>query len=493
MSWFDAPENSRGTIAQLHVKTSRWPVFTHFSLLRRIWEYLGCLISAFSLFEISFTAIFSPGIDLYSYIPFLCFDFLYLIDLYVSTHTAYLSHGVLVYNPRRIRRRIGNVWLSLRIIAAFPIGWIGCLVPRWWVHLILGVPKILRLHRAIEAADTVARSLVYSSWFSMLFPLCLLLVGLIHLFACLFYLTHFFEGSLESWVNVLGWGALTTERQYVVSIYFVMTTIFTAGTGDVTPQTSAERMVVIFIQLIGVIVNAYIVGMMVSFLIDPIGSNFLSSFAGLWSYLKFKRIPEELRSEILNVFQDKWHLYKGSDEPRSVFKFIPETVRDHLKLDITRTCFMKISMMQMATEKLLVAFANVMNPFSACPGEILIKQGETQPILFLFRSGVIQVFINDALFATNNCDTGIGMGELELLVDSPRELTVRAVTYVEGWALHRRDLVMCMTHQMDLRNELLEICKMVFPAFSTQIRNCLQVGRRAHQEAPAERHSEDEG
>jgi hyperpolarization activated cyclic nucleotide-gated potassium channel 2 len=253
-------------------------------------------------------------------------------------------------------------------------------------------------------------------------------------------------------------------------MYFIATTMLTIGAGEVTPGTTSERMLVILIEVIGVMINGYVVGVMVSFLIDPIGSDFLTAFSGLWDYLKFKNIPDSLRSEILNVFQEKWTLYGGAPDPRAVFKFIPETVRDHLKLDITRTCFMKISMMQIATEKLLVAFANVMKPFTACPDEIVITQGEIKPILYLFRSGIIHVYINDSFFAENNCDTGIGIGELELLIDTPREMTVKAVTYVDGWVLSREDLVMTMKHQLELRNELLGICQLVFPDHYKHIR-----------------------
>jgi hypothetical protein len=114
-----------------------------------------------------------------------------------------------------------------------------------------------------------------------------------------------------------------------------------------------------------------------------------------------------------------------------------------------------------------------MKPFTACPGEIMIRKNEFMPMLHLFREGVIRVWLNGSFFTETNCDAGIGMGELELLVDFKREMTVVAVTYVDGWVLTREDLVKAMGHRGALRDELLMICGWVFPAYVRQIKELL--------------------
>jgi hyperpolarization activated cyclic nucleotide-gated potassium channel 2 len=464
----DAPERSIASPTDI----PRY-YFTHFSIWRRIWEYILIVVACIPVFEITFIPLFCPNISFFGYSPFLIFDLLYIIDLYVSTHTAYHSRGLLIASPVRIRRRIGYIPLILRFVGAIPIGWAVCLQGGSW-HLLFALNKLLRVHRGIEAMDTVQHSLVYHSWVAMMFPLWMLLLGSIHILACVFYMT----GLIENAHNYISWIQSLHDNPsklhlYVYSVYFISVTIWTIGSGPFTAPTSSERILLIGIELIGVMINAYCVGSMVSFLIDPMSSNFLTAFSGLWDYLRFKKIPEHLRTEILNVFQAKWTAYGGSSEPKEVFKFMPETVRDHMKLDITRACFRKISMMQIASEPLLVTFANVMKPFTACPGEMLIRQNELMPVLHLFREGVIRLWINGSFFAENNCDAGIGMGELELLVDVRREMTVAAVTYVEGWMLAREDLVKAMVHQEPLRNELLTICRLVFPAYFRQIRAML--------------------
>lgn len=471
---FEAPENSIASLAVENVN-SRWPIFTHFNFWRRVWEYVIFVVSISCLFEITFIPIFVPEITFKQYSPLIILDVLYILDLYVVTHTSYLSHGVVVRSPKRIVKRYGKFAIICHCIGVIPLNWLGCIGGKWWMHVLCSIPRLFRLRRTTESLDTIRGSLVYFSWFSQLFPLMIFLANLIHFFACIFYLAAFFEPTYDCWITNLGWDKLAIPQQYVVSIYFVMTTILTIGFGDLTPQSSSERIVVIFIQLIGVMMNAYMVGTMVSFLIDPIGQRFLTNFSGCSDYMKFKGIPKDVRVQVMHVFQDKWDKYKGSDEPRQVFRHIPETVRNHLKLDIARKCFSVVPPMNLASERLLVGLANVMKPVAYCPGETIIEQDRIDPTLYLFKSGVIQVFLNGVLFATNNCDSGIGFGELELFIDQPRTATVKAVTYVEGWTISRDDLVMGMSHQSDLRTELLQTCKMVFPNYYKQIRRLFNI------------------
>ena len=463
-------EVSLATVREEYMGHSRWPIFTHFSSLRRIWEYMILVVSMTCVFEISFIAIFVPKITITQYSPFLVVDILYIIDFYVVTHTAYIYHGVLVQSPRKITRRYGKMALVCHIIGAIPLGWIGCFTGVWWGHVLFSLNRLLRIRRAIEAVYVIKSSLIYSSWVASLFPLISLLFCMIHFFACLFYLSAFLDrNSAGTWISVLHWDTLSPPQQYVVACYFTMTTIMTIGYGDLTPQTSSERIVVTFIQLTGVMINTLLVGTLVSLLMDPMGNDFIQDFRGMWSYLKFKRIPSELRSQILNIYQEKFRKYKGSAEPSSVFKFIPETVGNHLKIDLTIKCLKEVPGIDIASRQLLFTIANIMRPISYCPGDIVFREGDILPILFLFRSGVIQFYINGELFNTTNCDHGVGIGDIEMLIDRPRHATVKAVTFIEGWTISRNALLMAVSHQLDMRKELINNFKMVFVDYADQI------------------------
>ncbi|OHS93076.1 cation channel family protein [Tritrichomonas foetus] len=445
-------------------------VYSHFSFYRRLWEYIVFIVSAIPLIEASFVPIFVNQFQPWAVVPELVCDAIFIADLYVVTHTSYLSHGVLIYDKKRIAYHYGKLSIILHIIAALPISWACVFVTGWWKYLLLFATRLLRLRRAIHASEVLNRMLIYYSWMSAMLPTLFLLVSLIHLFACLFYLCALFEGLENSWVALLGWDYLSPPQHYVVSVYFVMTTILTIGFGDMTPQTSSETILVIFIQLIGVFSNAYIIGMFVSLLMDNIGATFLHHYHSLVDFLKFKHTPVDLRVEIYHYFQYKWKENHGSEDPSNVYKFVPETIRNHLKMDMCLECLMKVGMFSMASPNFRINLANILKTKEYVPDEVIFNQNDVLSDIILVRSGVVDVFIDGTKFTTASCEA---FGELELFIDQPRKSTVRAVTHVTGWTLSREDFQIGIGSRPDLKEEILNIVKMLFPDYYKEIRRLL--------------------
>ena len=445
-------------------------IFFHFSTIRQIWEYLILFISAFPLFEVPFISLFHPKIGILFYSFFLVHDILFLIDLFIVTHTAYLSHGILITDPKRIIKRYGKVSFYIHILGALPISWIGIFFSNPLIYFILSLNRFLRLKRALHSMNTIQRSLIYSQWASTIIPLLYILIFFIHFFACLFYLSAKFEGISASWVGILKWDSLSPPQQYVVSIYFVMTTILTIGFGDLTPQTSTETILVIIIQLIGVLLNSYIVGVLVMNLIDPIKTQFLKSFEGLADYLSFKKIPTNLKHDIKDYFQLKWQENNGTEDPNDVFKYLPQTIKDKLQLDLSRTVINKISLFQASNEKLLIAISDTLESISFIPGENIITFGEMKSELILLNSGTIEIYIENNLVLTKNCQFGEYFGEKELFIDQRYNITVKSLTHVSGWILTRENLLKCLSHRPKLKKKLLEASKITYPSIYKEIR-----------------------
>lgn len=469
--FLDLPDPDMESIAR--PRKEHHLIFTHFNHYRRLWEYIIFIVAGSPVFEISFLAIFCPHLEFSHYVPFLIFDLLFIIDIFVVLRTSYLSNGVLVTNPKRIRRRYEKLSLIIQIIAAIPISWIGIIIGESWVIIVFSLTRILRIKRAVLASYTISKSLIYGAWSSTLVQLVFILFMIIHFFACIFYITAYFEGTYESWIGILKWDYLLPPQQYVVSIYFVMTTIFTIGNGDISGQTSAERIVVIFIQLIGVMMNAYIVSTMVSLLLDPIGQQFVQSFGGMISYMQFKGLPHELQMEVIHYYQTKWEQFHGTDDPVNLYAFVPETIREKIKQDFTHKFTSQVGIFQICSNKLRLRLSHLLRTVSYIPGETIIIAEQIHPTLYLLKSGGIQIYINNMLFSTQNCETGVVFGEKELFVDLPANMTVKAVTYVEGWTISREDLVQSLKHQQDLLQEFLDMAKVLYPKEYKDIRRLL--------------------
>jgi hypothetical protein len=401
------------------------------------------------------------------------FDVFFLIDMHIVTHTSYLSQGVLIWERDRILKHHGRLSLIIHFIASIPLSWAGLFTSEWWHYLLLACPRLLRVKRAMSAMDSFKRLLVYDSWASAMVPLLTAWLLLVHFFACLFYLCAWFEGFDEAWVGVLGWDYLTPPQLYVVSAYFLMVTMFNTGTGDITPQTSAETILVIFMQLIGVSTVAFIVGLFVSRLIDAIGEGWLYRYYGFADFINFKKIETPLHQRIYEYFEHDWETNHGTEDPNHVYRLVPETIRNHLKRDMCDELLRKVSIFQVASENFRMNIAKILKFIEFVPDEEIIREGEISPDLLLLNTGVIDVYMDRVKFATVQCSGGMFFGEQELLMDYPRSSTVFSRTHVSGFRLSREELQVAVGSKEELKTELLNIVRMLFPDFHGGVKELL--------------------
>ena len=468
-------ENSIATIATIAGYRKPKVLFSHFSLLRRIWEYALLIISVIPAFEIPFFSIFIYDYKTSLYWPFMIFDFIYMADLYVVLNTSFVSHGVIVSDKKRILKLYGVKSVIFHIIACIPGWWFGVFFNNRSAYIVLSLLKVFRLNRCMIALHTTKSNLVYYSWFSALLPLVICFLLVVHLFACIFYLSAFLSKSPDTWITILGWSYLTPPQLYVTSIYFVLTTIFAIGYGDLTPQASCEVIVVIFIQLFGVTSNLLILSKLVELSLSGPVKSYVRETREFRDYLAFKRIPKKIREETTNYFQMRYDESRGADEPAQVLRYLPDTLRTSLVLDQCRYSMMQVDLFRVASQNFLSAISKMLTPHAFIPGETIIKQGDVVPELLLLNSGILSISVDGIEINKLEFNHGFVSGEIELFIDKPREATIKAVSHVSGWSLSRLQIQMVVAYQPDLRREIISISKMIYPDNVREIKNLISV------------------
>jgi CRP-like cAMP-binding protein len=369
-----------------------------------------------------------------------------------------------------MRLRYGRGWLILHCVDAIPISWVALAGQVWWHYLLLAVTRLGRLHRAIVANETIRKSLVYDSWASLLVPLVAIWFLTLHFISCMFYLCAEFEGLDESWVSIHGFKSLRPFEAYFVAIYFAFVTLSQCGTGDIIPHTSSETILAIFVGVVGVSVNAYILGTLVRRLIDAIGRRFLYDWQNLSSFLAFKKVEPGLQREVSHYFYHKWMTNEGAEDPNQVYRFMPESIRNRFRRDVMREMLEKVAMFRMANDPLKMFLANLLRSVEFIPGEEIIKQGASDPSMLLLEKGFVDVFISGERFAQMvNCDAGQFFGEQELFIDVPRSLSLKAVTHVSGWQLSREDLQIEVREKPEMRVNLLDVVRILYPDYLTVV------------------------
>lgn len=84
---------------------------------------------------------------------------------------------------------------------------------------------------------------------------------IIHYSACAFLLIGLTEerNDQRSWVNLEVIKSDSAIDLYIASLYWSSITLFTVGYGDITPQTSIERVFCLFITLFNVGAVGYLI------------------------------------------------------------------------------------------------------------------------------------------------------------------------------------------------------------------------------------------
>ena len=91
-----------------------------------------------------------------------------------------------------------------------------------------------------------------------LLMMTMILILLMHVVACLWvYAGKFDENSKDNWIYTKGFTDMNSIDLYITSFYFTVTTLMTVGYGDITANSSLEKLICVFLMLIGVIAFSY--------------------------------------------------------------------------------------------------------------------------------------------------------------------------------------------------------------------------------------------
>jgi hypothetical protein len=131
-----------------------------------------------------------------------------------------------------------------------------------------GLLRLLRLQltfKALAEAESEARM---PYLYLRLFRFTVMISLEAHVFACcFFYLATQEGGAAGTWIEISGgakpMGAPSTKwKQYLMSLYWSMTTLTSVGYGDMTPQTYPEFILVISYMMVNYCISVYIIGNM---------------------------------------------------------------------------------------------------------------------------------------------------------------------------------------------------------------------------------------
>ena len=105
------------------------------------------------------------------------------------------------------------------------------------------------------------------------------------------FIARFDETSKENWIYSKDYVDLEDYKLYVTSFYFSVTTIVTVGYGDITAISAGEKIMCVFLMIIGVVAFSFATGALSSII-----TNYDSSEARLKEkFATLNEIKEEYK------------------------------------------------------------------------------------------------------------------------------------------------------------------------------------------------------
>lgn len=443
--------------------TAQMSNWSHFKSLRRFWEYLIFTVSIITPMEISFVILFDRKITPAEYSLFFILDIIQLLDNIVILKTPFISNGILVDGKKKIIKNYGVISFILHVFASIPLGWIGVLKRDYKLYGYLSINRLFRLHQAWNSYKMINDSQAYQGIIYKIYPHIMLFFFCVHCAACIFYLVAEIDGINNSWIAQYVHAGFPSTHLYVVSIYFVLTTIFTIGLGDVHPVTTAERIICIFFEMMGVLFNGFIISKMVTLIRDPQKANFSKQATTVHAFLTEKNIDPTYIRHVRHYYQNRWNDTHGSPSWNEIFKNLPTSIRSAVTLDFCEKAFSKIQLFHGLRERYLLIIIDSMSSFSYCPGECIYHQGDLTNDLMVYKNGIIQMVLNGEVLATNETGSNFIDCEEEFIFNEPRQKTVISVSFVEGWRIEREHFVAILASNTHLRQIAFMNAKHQFP------------------------------
>lgn len=210
-------------------------------------------------------------------------DCILIIDFVLNLNLAYYEeNGSLVADRKKIFFKYLSGWMVCNAISSIPFSLIGIIRHSPMkvnnVYPLFRYKNIFKLFRLPWLFQTLINSSITEHLDYKIFSypkltrfmkLLLILFMCIHVVSCLFFLSGEMNiPNPKTFKSKYHLPDLAIPEQYLLCVYWTITTLTTVGYGDITPHTQFEQIFAILWMIVGVYVISYSVGFFTTFYAD---------------------------------------------------------------------------------------------------------------------------------------------------------------------------------------------------------------------------------
>lgn len=192
---------------------------------------------------------------------------------------------------------------------------------------------------------------------------------------------------------------VTKSESYITALYFTCSSLTSVGFGNVSANTSTEKIFSICTMLIGALMHAVVFGN-VTAIIQRMYSRrslYQTKWRDLKDFLKLHQIPKELKQRMQDYFQTMWSLNHGIDIHETLKEF-PEELRGDVSMHLHRE-ILQLPIFEAASQGCLKLLSLHIRTNFCAPGEYLIHKGDALSYIYYICNGSMEVVQNNMVVA----------------------------------------------------------------------------------------------
>ena len=270
-----------------------------------------------------------------------------------------------------------------------------------------------------------------------------------HIFACFWHFSTQFSSPEETWVYRLNMQDSSISERYIASLYWIAQTVdysdkvVTVGYGDVGAGCAPERLLALVAMFAGVIFFSLMVGSLTSLLsdLDKKNAAYEDKIKILDSIVQRYEVKDtKLLSKINIVIKSL--VYSRDDHYPELLNALPKKVAISLGEIIYKPMVANIKFFEDIDPEILLSITPELHLCRFNANELILNHGEYPNEVYFIKSGTVGLMMPDfSKEAFMTIPEGNYFGEIEVIYNTHRKYSVKAMSHVEVLALERKHFI----------------------------------------------------
>ncbi len=279
--------------------------------------------------------------------------------------------------------------------------------------------------------------------------------GTLKLFSFLYVFGLLLHWISCGWLGLSGGVAAARTTAYVDALYWTVTTLTSVGYGDITPETSAQKLYAAAVMILGVGLLGFLIGDIVTILSkrDPAKAKYRENMGKLATLLNYCHLPGELQGKIHQYYRYLYYKRSGYDEA-TLLAGLPKEIKREVSTHLRRDLLDKVPLFQDAPPAFLREIAFKMKHLFSTPDSYVLRAGETGSEIYFVVQGELDVILPDEKRTVATLYGGDFFGEIALFEHIPRTASVKSRSFCDLYTLSKQDFELIIRRFPNILDEM---------------------------------------